>query len=123
MKKESIEKFIKIPQPPRDSFGFLEDIKKPLEYHFAPGLGCDAGVCAGCMADGAEIIIDHPRNADSDRISTGSIRSAGPKDFSTATSIRQEPGGCSWSSNGRDFSGSNEKRLLQIRCLQQPRNS
>lgn len=64
MKKESIEKFIKIPQPPRDSFGFLEDIKKPLEYHFAPGLGCDAGVCAGCMSNGAEIIIDHPRNAD-----------------------------------------------------------
>lgn len=67
MKKESIEKFIKIPQPPRDSFGFMEDIKKPLEYHFAPGLGCDAGVCAGCMADGAEIIIDHPRNADLER--------------------------------------------------------
>ena len=60
MNSEHIKAFSQIPQPPRESFGFIEDIKSPLEYHFRPGQGCDAGVNADCMKNGAEIVIEYP---------------------------------------------------------------
>ncbi|MBR4666544.1 MAG: hypothetical protein IKO93_21935, partial [Lentisphaeria bacterium] len=64
MNPEHIKAFSQIPQPPRESFGFIEDIKSPLEYHFRPGRGCDAGACTGCMKNGAEIRIEYPQTAD-----------------------------------------------------------
>ena len=39
MNKEHIRQFSQIPQPPRESFGFIKDIESPLEYHFRPGRG------------------------------------------------------------------------------------
>lgn len=64
MNSEHIKAFSQIPQPPRESFGFIEDIKSPLEYHFRPGQGCDAGANADCMKDGAEIVIEYPASKD-----------------------------------------------------------
>ncbi|MBQ6596933.1 MAG: hypothetical protein IJH79_05210 [Lentisphaeria bacterium] len=64
MNPEHIKAFSQIPQPPRESFGFIKDIESPLEYHFRPGRGCDAGVCAGCMKNGAEIRIEYPQTSD-----------------------------------------------------------
>ncbi|MBO7147096.1 MAG: hypothetical protein J6W81_05055 [Lentisphaeria bacterium] len=60
MDKQKIEAFSKIPQPPRESFGFIEDIKSPLQYNFQPGNGYDPGVNTDCMANGAEIKIEFP---------------------------------------------------------------
>ena len=64
MNPEHIKAFSQIPQPPRESFGFIEDIKSPLEYHFRKGRGCDAGDCAECMKNGAEIRIEYPLSED-----------------------------------------------------------
>ena len=64
MNSEHIKAFSQIPQPPRESFGFIEDIKSPLEYHFRPGQGCDAGANADCMKNGAEIVIEYPASKD-----------------------------------------------------------
>ena len=58
----------------RESFGFLEDIKKPLEYHFRPGGGCDAGVCSECMKNGAEIRIEYPQTGDFPETALMSLR-------------------------------------------------
>ena len=33
MDKNKIEAFTKIPQVPQSDWGFIEDIKSPLEYH------------------------------------------------------------------------------------------
>ena len=59
-----IEAFSNIPQPPRESFGFIEDLKKPLEYHFQPGRGIDTGEMNGILSDGVELIINFPETKD-----------------------------------------------------------
>ena len=59
-----IEAFSNIPQPPRESFGFIEDLKKPLEYHFKPGRGIDTGEMNGILANGVELISDFPETKD-----------------------------------------------------------
>ena len=64
MNSKHIQDYSQIPQPPRESFGFIEDIRKPLEYHFHSGGGCDAGVMTDCMKGGAEIRIEYPRTED-----------------------------------------------------------
>ena len=74
MNSEHIQKFSQIPQPPRESFGFIEDLKKPLEYHFHPGGGCNAGACMGCMEHGAEIRIEYPRTEDFPETAFDSLR-------------------------------------------------
>ena len=61
MNHDHIEAFSKIEQPPRDSFGFIEDIKSPLSYHFEAGQGCDPGKTASCMKDGVTLDITFPR--------------------------------------------------------------
>ncbi len=58
MKSEAIQEFASIAQPQRESFGFIEDIRSPIEYRFRPGQGCPAGETAECMAGGAEIVLD-----------------------------------------------------------------
>ena len=55
-----IEAFSNIPQPPRESSGFIEDLKKPLEYHFKPGRGIDTGEMNGILSQGVELIINFP---------------------------------------------------------------
>ncbi len=62
MKARSIHAFTQIPQPVRESFGFLEDIRSPIEYHFRPGSGCPAGKTADCMRNGAEIHVEYPKD-------------------------------------------------------------
>lgn len=63
MKQENIDKFLQIPQPPRESFGFIEDIKSPLEYHFRKNGGCPAGATADCMKNGVEFRLEFPRSS------------------------------------------------------------
>ena len=58
MDKNKIEAFAKIPQVPQTDWGFIEDIKSPLEYHFQTGRGCDAEENTDCLANGIEIIND-----------------------------------------------------------------
>ena len=53
---DGIEAFSNIPQPPRESFGFIEDLKKPLEYHFQPGRGIDTGDMNGILAQGVDYL-------------------------------------------------------------------
>ena len=37
-----IEEYSNIPQPQRENFGFIEDLKKTLKYHYSPsGRGID----------------------------------------------------------------------------------
>ena len=50
MKARSIQTFTQIPQPARESFGFLEDIRSPTAYHFRPGSGCPAGKTAAAQS-------------------------------------------------------------------------
>lgn len=61
MKKEHLESFAKIPQPP---FGFTEDLRQWSENHFSPGLGCDPGKMTGCLKNGAAIRVDFPQLED-----------------------------------------------------------
>ena len=56
MDKKKIESFAKIPQPPQSDWGFIEDIKSPLEYHFDDSRGCDAGENFGCLEKGITLI-------------------------------------------------------------------
>ena len=56
MDKNKIEAFAKIPQPPQSEWGFIDDIKSPLEYHFDDSRGCDAGVNSDCLANGIRIV-------------------------------------------------------------------
>ena len=58
MDKNKIEAFAKIPQVPQSDWGFIEDIKSPLEYHFQIGRGCDAAENTDCLANGLQIIND-----------------------------------------------------------------
>ena len=63
MNREKIEAFSKIPQPPRESFGFIDDIKKPAQYHYQQGNGCDPAGNISCMENGVEIRIDFPEES------------------------------------------------------------
>ena len=56
MDKKKIEAFSKIPQPPQSDWGFIDDIKSPLEYHFDDSRGCDAGVNSDCLVNGIKIV-------------------------------------------------------------------
>lgn len=56
MDKKKIEAFAEIPQVPQSDWGFIEDIKSPLEYHFQAGRGCDAGKNSDCLANGLTIV-------------------------------------------------------------------
>lgn len=58
MDKNKIEAFAKIPQVPQSDWGFIDDIKAPLEYHFQAGRGCDAIENTDCLADGMTIVND-----------------------------------------------------------------
>ncbi len=60
MNKEDILTFSQIPQPPHDSLAFVDDLKRPLSYHFTKGSGCPAGVAQDCMKNGAELDIGFP---------------------------------------------------------------
>lgn len=60
MNKEDIKAFSQIPQPPHESMAFIDDLKKPLSYHFAKGTGCPAGEAQDCMKDGVELQIGFP---------------------------------------------------------------
>ena len=60
MNKEDIKAFSQIPQPPHESMAFIDDLKKPLSYHFAKGTGCPAGKAQDCMKDGVELQIGFP---------------------------------------------------------------
>ena len=62
MKARSIQTFTQIPQPARESFGFLEDIRSPTAYHFRPGSGCPAGKTADCLKSGVEIRVEYPED-------------------------------------------------------------
>ena len=57
MNKEDILAFSQIPQPPHDSLAFVDDLKRPLSYHFTKGSGCPAGVAQDCMKNGVELDI------------------------------------------------------------------
>ena len=58
MEKTKIEAFAKIPQPPQSDWGFIEDIKSPLEYHFDDSRGCNAGGNSDCLNNGLKIITE-----------------------------------------------------------------
>ena len=88
MNKEHIRQFSQIPQPPRESFGFLEDLRKPLTYSFAPGQGCDPGPCAACMQNGAELRIEYPETAGFPHTAFVSLRRV-----LTAKNVRETAGG------------------------------
>lgn len=60
MNKEDILAFSQIPQPPHDSLAFVDDLKRPLSYHFTKGSGCPAGVAQDCMKNGVELDIGFP---------------------------------------------------------------
>lgn len=60
MDKKHIEDFAAVPQPPRETMGFLEDLKAPLCYQFRGKDGCLAGDTAGCMDSGANIVMEFP---------------------------------------------------------------
>ena len=55
MDKKKIEAFSQIPQPPQSEWGFIEDIKSPLAYHFDDSRGCDAGENKDCLKNGIKI--------------------------------------------------------------------
>lgn len=55
MNSQHIDAFAQIPRPKRKNRDFLEDLKKPREYHFQPGRGCFPGETADCMKNGAEL--------------------------------------------------------------------
>ena len=56
MDKTKIESFAKIPQPPRSEWGFIDDIKSPLAYHFDDSRGCDAGENTDCLKNGINLV-------------------------------------------------------------------
>ena len=58
MDKQKIESFAKLPLPPQSEWGFIEDIKSPLEYHFDDSRGCDAGENKDCLANGVRIVME-----------------------------------------------------------------
>ena len=58
MNKQHITDFSQIPQIPRDEWGFIEDIKSPLSYHFNDERGCDAKENADCFANGITFEFD-----------------------------------------------------------------
>ena len=55
MNREDILAFSRIPQPPHDALAFVDDLKRPLSYHFTKGSGCPAGAAQDCMKNGAEL--------------------------------------------------------------------
>ena len=59
MDQKKIEEFAKLPQPPRSEWGFIDDIKSPLEYHFDDSRGCDAGENAGCLENGIALVCEY----------------------------------------------------------------
>ena len=60
MNKEKIINFAAITQPFTDVPSFIEDIKKPLEYHFRKGRGINPGRTANCLKKGIELIVEFP---------------------------------------------------------------
>ena len=74
MNIERLEQFAQIPQPLRESFGFIEDIKQPRGYRFTPECGCDPGKTTGCMNHGVEIVINYPRTSDFPETAFTSLR-------------------------------------------------
>lgn len=63
MDRKLLDDFAKIPQPERETYGFVEDLKKPLDYCFRPGMGRDPGAARDCMLPGVEIRVDFPVDA------------------------------------------------------------
>lgn len=58
MNKKNIEAFSLIPQPSES--GFIQDLVRPMTYHFQKKGGCQAGENFGCLSSGVEILIDFP---------------------------------------------------------------
>ena len=58
MNSQHIDAFAQIPRPQRENWDFLEDLKKPQEYHFQSGRGCCPGETDGCMKNGAELFFE-----------------------------------------------------------------
>ncbi|MBO5760744.1 MAG: hypothetical protein J6S53_04290, partial [Lentisphaeria bacterium] len=63
MDDKKIEAFSRIPQPDRETFGFIDDIKKPVQHYYQQGNGCDPGKNTSCMENGVEIRIDFPEES------------------------------------------------------------
>ncbi len=60
MNSEKRIEFSRIPQPPQDKMGFIDDLKKPLTDFFTPGSGLPPGATKDCMKDGVEIRVSFP---------------------------------------------------------------
>ena len=55
MKSQDIIDYGNLPQPDRDCYGFLEDLKKPMEHSLPKGHGCDAGELCNALANGVSL--------------------------------------------------------------------
>ena len=58
MDKKNIETFAATPQIEQKDWGFIDDIKSPLEYHFQEGRGCDPKENRDCMQNGFELYFE-----------------------------------------------------------------
>ena len=56
MDKKNIEEFAAIPQIPQSEWGFIDDIKSPLQYNFQAGRGCDPAENSNCMQKEIKLI-------------------------------------------------------------------
>ena len=57
MNLHHIEDFAKIPQPPREDWKFLDDLKRPMNYHFLnPGMETSRDMC---LLHGAELFLEN----------------------------------------------------------------
>ena len=58
MDKKNIEEFAAIPQIPQSEWGFIDDIKSPLQYNFQTGRGCDPAENNNCMQNGFTFVFE-----------------------------------------------------------------
>ncbi len=52
MKEQDIIDYGNLPQPPRESYAFIEDLKRPMDYTLPQGHGCDAGELSNALEKG-----------------------------------------------------------------------
>ncbi|MBP5640372.1 MAG: hypothetical protein J6X55_12890, partial [Victivallales bacterium] len=74
MNQKHIDEFGAIPQPPRESFGFLQDLRNPLQHKFQIGKGCNPGACTNCLTNGVRFGIDFPKNDEFPETAFDSLR-------------------------------------------------
>lgn len=60
MFSEKRAEFARIPQPPQDKSGFVDDLRRPMSDCFTPGKGLPPGATENCMSGGVEIRISFP---------------------------------------------------------------